>query len=221
MDLTPEATAATDAYLTDLLIAPDEALEHALAAQHGAGLPDIEVSALSGKLLNLLVRLSGAQRVLEIGTLGAYSTIWMARAVGESGHVTTIEAEPHIAAIAQKNLEFAGVAERVEITIGRGEDVLPTLVGTAPYDLVFIDADKESNTLYLDYAARLGRRGTIVIVDNIGRDGEIVRSDSTDSKVNGTRAGLEMLGTDPRFDATAFQTVGLKGWDGTAIAIVV
>lgn len=221
VDLTPEATAAADTYLTELLIAPDQALAHALATQHSAGLPDIEVTALSGKLLNLLIRMSGAHRVLEIGTLGAYSTIWMARAVGEGGHVTTIEAEPHIAAIARQNLEYAGIADRVDVKVGRGADILPTLVGTAAYDFVFIDADKESNTLYLDYAARLGRSGTIVIVDNIGREGEIVRSDSTDSKVNGTRAGLEMLGTDPRFDATAYQTVGLKGWDGTAIAIVV
>ncbi|MGF3053652.1 O-methyltransferase [Microbacterium sp. YY-03] len=221
MNLSSEATAAADAYLQATLIAPDDVLENALARQRGADLPDIEVTALSGKLLNLLIRMSGAKRVLEIGTLGAYSTIWMARAVGDDGHVTTIEAEPDIAKVAQQNLNNAGVAERVEIKIGRGEHVLPTLVGAEPYDFVFIDADKESNTLYLDYAVKLGRSGTVVVVDNIGREGEIVRPDTTDPKVQGTRAGLEMLGRDPRFDATAFQTVGSKGWDGTAIAVIV
>ena len=221
VNLSSEATAAADAYLQATLIAPDDVLENALARQRGADLPDIEVTALSGKLLNLLIRMSGAKRVLEIGTLGAYSTIWMARAVGEDGHVTTIEAEPHIAKVAQENLNTAGVAERVDIKIGRGAHVLPTLIGMEPYDFVFIDADKESNTLYLDYAVKLGHSGTIVVVDNIGREGEIVRADTTDPKVQGTRAGLEMLGRDPRFDATAFQTVGSKGWDGTAIAVIV
>ena len=220
-NLTPHAFEAADAYLAETLVGHDDGLEHALARQRDAALPDIEVSPLSGKLLHLLVRISGARRVLEIGTLGAYSTIWMARAVGPDGHITTIEAEPHIAAIAQENLDRADVAERVEIKIGRGADVLPTLVDAEPYDFVFIDADKESNTLYLDYAARLGRSGTVVIVDNIGREGEIVNADSTDSMVIGTRAALDMLGSDARFDATAFQTVGLKGWDGTAIAVIV
>ena len=219
--LTLEAYEAADDYLAATLVSRDDALEHALRAQRDSDLPDIEVSPLGGKLLHVLIRMSGAKRVLEIGTLGAYSTIWMARAVGAGGHVTTIEAEPHIAELAQQNVAYAGVSDRVDIRVGRGEHVLPTLVGGDPFDFVFIDADKESNTLYLDYAARLGRPGTVVVVDNVGRDGEIVRDDSTDSKVIGTRAGLQMLGNDPRFDATAFQTVGAKGWDGTAIAVIV
>lgn len=219
MDSTPASWASADSFLADLLLEPDPALDAALAAQRAAGLPEIEVAPLAGKLLNLLVRLSGARRVLEIGTLGGYSTIWLARAVGEEGRVVTIEAEADNAAVARASIDAAGVGDRVDIRVGRGADVLPTLVGG--FDLVFIDADKESNTVYLDWAARLGHPGTVIVLDNIGRDGEIVREDSTDPKVVGTRDGLRMLGEDPRFDATALQTVGLKGWDGVALALVV
>ncbi|UWF78051.1 MULTISPECIES: O-methyltransferase [Microbacterium] len=218
---TPSTWRAADDFLAEILIGPDAALEGALAAQREAGMPEIEVAPVSGKLLNLLVRISGARRVLEIGTLGGYSTIWMARAVGEGGKVVTIEAEPGNAAVARRSIDAAGVGDRVDIRIGRGADVLPTLQGEEPFDLVFIDADKESNTIYLDWAARLGHPGTVVVLDNIGRDGEIVNPGSTDSKVIGTRQALRMLGEDPRFDATALQTVGLKGWDGVAIAVVV
>ncbi|MGL3149640.1 O-methyltransferase [Microbacterium sp. A82] len=220
-----EPTAAnwrrTDEYLSDALVGHDPALEAALAAQRAAGLPDIEVAPVSGKLLNLIARISGARRVLEIGTLGGYSTIWLARAVGEGGNVTTIEAEPANAAIARASIDAAGVGGRVAIRIARAADVLPTLEGSEPFDLVFIDADKESNTLYLDWAARLGHPGTVVILDNIGRDGEIVNDETTDPRVIGTRDGLRMLGEDPRFDATALQTVGIKGWDGIAVAVIV
>ncbi|WP_295035074.1 O-methyltransferase, partial [uncultured Microbacterium sp.] len=146
---------------------------------------------------------------------------WMANAVGDGGRVVTIEAEPANAAVARASIDAAGVGDRVEILVGRAADVLPSLADPGPFDLVFIDADKESNTLYLDWAARLGRAGTVVVLDNIGRDGDIVGPGSSDSKVRGTRAGLEMLGRDPRFDATALQTVGIKGWDGVAIALVV
>ncbi|MGN7977090.1 O-methyltransferase [Microbacterium sp. 22195] len=219
MDSTPAAWRAADDFLADTLVGHDPALEAALDAQRAAGMPEIEVAPVAGKLLNLLVRISGATRVLEIGTLGGYSTIWMARGVGEQGRVVTIEAEAAHAAVARASIDAAGVGDRVDIRIGRGADVLPTLVGG--FDLVFIDADKESNTLYLDWAARLGHPGTVVIVDNIGRDGEIVNDASPDPKVIGTRDGLRMLGEDPRFDATALQTVGIKGWDGFAIAVVV
>ena len=219
MESTAENWRAADDYLNETLVGDDPALEAALTAQRASGMPDIEVAPVSGKLLNLLVRISGARRVLEIGTLGGYSTIWMARAVGEGGRVVTIEAEADNAAVARASIDAAGVGERVEIRIGRGADVLPTLVGG--FDLIFIDADKESNTLYLDWAAKLGHPGTVVVLDNIGRDGEIANDASTDSKVLGTRDGLRMLGEDPRFDATALQTVGLKGWDGVAIAVVV
>lgn len=219
MDSTPAAWSQADSYLADTLIGPDADLESALVAQREAGLPEIEVAPVAGKLLNLLVRISRARRVLEIGTLGGYSTIWLARAVGPEGRVVTIEAEADNAAVARSSIDAAGVGDRVDIRIGRGADVLPTLVGG--FDLVFIDADKESNTVYLDWAARLGHAGTVIVLDNIGREGEIVRDDSSDPKVIGTRDGLRMLGEDPRFDATALQTVGAKGWDGFAIAVVV
>ncbi|WP_040164869.1 O-methyltransferase [Microbacterium gorillae] len=215
---TPDAWARVDDFLADLFVGEDRDLDRALAAQHAAGLPEIEVAPVAGKLLQLLVRISGARRVLEIGTLGGYSTIQLARAVGPGGHVVTVEAEADNAAVARSSIDAAGVGERVDIRIGRGEDVLPTLVDEDPFDLVFIDADKESNTLYLDWAARLGRTGTVVVLDNIGRDGEITNADTTDTKVQGTIAALRMLAEDPRFDATAMQTVGLKGWDGFALA---
>ncbi|MBW1639553.1 O-methyltransferase [Microbacterium resistens] len=220
MEPTPQNWRAADDFLADTLVGNDPALEAALAAQQAAGMPAIEVAPVSGKLLGLLVRMSGARRVLEIGTLGGYSTIWMARAVGDGGRVVTIEAEPGNARVARASIDAAGVGGVVDIRIGRGADVLPTLIREEPFDLVFIDADKESNTLYLDWAARLGRPGTVVVLDNIGRDGDIVDTDSADPKVVGTREGLIMLGEDPRFDATALQTVGMKGWDGIAIAVV-
>jgi predicted O-methyltransferase YrrM len=219
MDSTPGAWRAADAFLAETLVGHDSALEAALAAQRDAGLPEIEVAPVAGKLLNLLVRIAGARRVLEIGTLGGYSTIWMARGVGDQGRVVTIEAEAAHAAVARASIDAAGVGERVDIRIGRAADVLPTLVGG--FDFVFIEADKESNTIYLDWAAKLGHPGTVVIVDNIGREGEIANADSSDPMVIGTRDGLRMLGKDPRFDATALQTVGLKGWDGFALAVLV
>ncbi len=178
------------------------------------------MSPLSGKLLHLLARISGARRVLEIGTLGGYSTIWLARGIPSDGLVVTIEAEPRNAEVARANLDRAGVGDRVEIRVGRGEDVLPTLAGEEPFDLVFIDADKESNTLYLDWAARLGHPGTVVVVDNVGRAGRIADPASTDSMVLGTRRALELLGGDTRFDATALQTLDIKGWDGVALAVL-
>jgi predicted O-methyltransferase YrrM len=220
-DPTPDAWRRVDAYLTDTLVGHDSVLETAVAEQTAAGLPPIEVAPVSGKLLHLLARISGARRVLEIGTLGAYSTIWMARGIPDGGRIVTIEAEPGNATVARANLERAGVGEKVEILIGRAADVLPTLEGSAPFDLVFIDADKESNTIYIDWAARLGRSGTVVVVDNIGRGGEVANPATENPQVIGTQRGLELLGRDPRFDATALQTLDLKGWDGVAIALVV
>jgi len=217
---TPDAWRRVDTYLTETLVGHDADLESAVAEQNSAGLPAIEVAPVSGKLLHLLVRISGARRVLEIGTLGAYSTIWMARGIPDEGTVVTIEAEPANAAIARANLDRAGVGEKVDIRIGRGDEVLPTLQDEPPFDFVFIDADKESNTIYIDWAARLGHPGTVVVVDNIGRGGEVANPATTASHVIGTQRGLEMLGRDPRFDATALQTLDLKGWDGVAIAVV-
>ncbi|MBD7956886.1 O-methyltransferase [Microbacterium sp. Sa4CUA7] len=220
-----EPTAAAwqrvDRYLADTLVGHDDTLEQAVADQNAAGMPAIEIAPVNGKLLHLLARMTGARRVLEVGTLGAYSTIWLARGIPADGRVVTIEAEPANAAVARANLDRAGVGERVDILLGRAAEVLPTLEGQEPFDLVFIDADKESNTIYLDWAARLGRPGTVVVVDNIGRDGRVADRDTTDPQVIGVRQGLEMLADDPRFDATAIQTLDAKGWDGIAIALVV
>ncbi len=220
-DLTPETARAVDRYLVDTLVGGDPALEAAVAAQNAAGMPDIEVAPTGGKLLHVLARATGARRVLEIGTLGGYSTIWLARALNETGRVVTIEAEPAHAAVARASIDRAGVGERVEIRVGRGVDVLPALVDEEPFDLVFIDADKESNTIYLDWAARLGRPGALVIVDNVVRAGRIVDPTDESSQVAGVRAGLEMLRDDPRFEATALQTWDAKGWDGIALAVLV
>ncbi|MCW3491813.1 O-methyltransferase [Microbacterium sp. SSM24] len=220
-DPTPDQWRRVDAYLTETLIGHDPALEDAVADQNAAGLPAIEVAPVNGKFLNLLARISGARRVLEIGTLGGYSTIWMARGIPADGRVVTIEAEPRIADIARASLDRAGVGDKVDIMLGRGADVLPTLDGGPPFDLVFIDADKESNTIYLDWAARLGRPGTVVVVDNTVRGGEVANPATENSQIIGVQRGLEMLGRDPRFDATALQTLDLKGWDGVAIAVVV
>lgn len=217
---TPDRWRAVDDYLTDTLVAQDDALDASIASLAAEGLPEIEVAPLNGKLLHLLARLVGARRVLEIGTLGAYSTIWLARALPVDGRVVTIEAEPHNAVVARRNLERAGVSERVDVREGRGEHVLPSLQGGEPFDLVFIDADKESNTLYLDWAARLGRPGTLVVVDNVVRSGKVVETDAG-AQVDGVRAGLAMLRDDPRFEATALQTLDRKGWDGIALALVV
>ncbi|AOX46946.1 O-methyltransferase [Microbacterium sp. BH-3-3-3] len=210
-----------DAFLTRTLVGSDPILDAALSAQHAAGLPSIEVAPVNAKFLHLLTRMAGARRVLEIGTLGGYSTIWFARAVGEGGRVVSIEAESANAELARANLRRAGVGDRVDVRVGRGADVLPSLEGEEAFDFVFIDADKESNTLYLDWAARLGRPGTVVVLDNVVRGGDVADADATDSKVQGARRGILMLGSDPRFDATALQTLDRKGWDGVALAIVV
>ncbi|MFV0320740.1 MAG: O-methyltransferase [Microbacterium sp.] len=219
-DPTPDAWRAVDRYFADTLVGHDPALEAAVADQNVAGLPAIEVAPVNGKLLHLLARIAGARHVLEIGTLGAYSTIWLARALPDGGRVVTIEAEPAHAAVARANVDRAGVGDRVDIRIGRGADVLPTLDGEPAFDLVFIDADKQSNTIYLDWAARLGHPGTVVVVDNVGRGGAVADPQSTRSDVVGTQRGIEMLRDDPRFDATALQTLDAKGWDGVAIAVL-
>lgn len=220
-ELTAAGARAVDRYLVDTLVAHDAALDAAVADQRAAGMPDIEVAPTGGKLLHLLARAVGARRVLEIGTLGGYSTIWLARALPDDGRVVTIEAETANAAVARGSLDRAGVGDRVEIRVGRGEDVLPTLAGEPAFDVVFIDADKESNTLYLDWAARLGRPGTLVVVDNVVRGGRVADPGDDTAQVAGVRAGLTMLRDDPRFEATALQTLDAKGWDGIAVALVV
>lgn len=209
---------AVDGYFAGLLAPEDSALRAALADNAAAGLPAQDVSALQGKLLALLVRVAGARRVLEIGTLGGYSTIWMARALPEGGKVVSIEAEPRHAGVARKNVARAGLEDRVEIVEGRALDVLPGLDG--PFDLVFIDADKPSNPDYLRWALKLSRPGTVIVVDNVVRGGAVVDGGSADANVKGVRGFLERVAAEPRLEATAIQTVGEKGWDGFALAVV-
>ncbi len=221
-DPTPENWQRVDDYLATTLIDDDSTLTEAVSDSIAANLPAIEVTPLQGKLLQLLARMSGARRVLEVGTLGGYSTIWLARGIPHDGRVVTLEVEQKHADVARANLERAGVSEKVEIVVGRGADTLPRIAerGDEPFDLVFIDADKQSNTVYIDWAIRLGHPGTVIVVDNVSRAGEVANPGTGDEMVIGTQRGLELLGSDPRVDATALQTVGAKGWDGVAIAIV-
>ncbi|WP_430332061.1 O-methyltransferase [Rhodococcus sp. ACT016] len=215
--------AAVDDYLVETMVGVDDDLSAALSANAAAELPPIDVSPPQGKLLNLLARIVGATRVLEIGTLGGYSTIWLARAVGESGRVVTLEFEPKHAAVARENLDRAGVGSRVDIRIGAALDTLPGVEadGMGPFDLVFIDADKVNNSNYVRWALRLSRPGTVIVVDNVVRGGAVSNPDPDDEAVRASREVLGLLAAEPRLDATALQTVGSKGWDGFALALVV
>ncbi|BBX19269.1 O-methyltransferase [Mycolicibacterium duvalii] len=212
--------AAFDDLLTRLLYTEDDALRGAREAADAAGMPPIEVSAQHAKLLSLLVRMAGARRVLEIGTLAGYSTIALARAVGPDGAVVTLEFEPAHAEVARANLERAGVSDRVEIAVGAALDTLPTLQGGEPFGLVFIDADKENNVAYVEWAIQLGAPGTVIVVDNIARNGRVLEPRPDDQQARAVRDMLEMMGAHPRLDTAAIQTVGTKGWDGFAIALV-
>lgn len=209
---------AVDDYINDLLIGPDPDLDAALAANSTAGLPAIDVSPAQGKLLHLLARAIGARRVLEIGTLGGYSTIWLARALPPDGRLVTLEYEPGYAAVARENVDRAGVGTLVEIRQGRALDLLPDVDG--PFDLVFVDADKQSNAEYLGWALRLTRPGSVIVVDNVVREGRVLDADSDDDAVQATRRFNEVLAEEPRLSATEIQTVGSKGHDGFALAVV-
>lgn len=210
--------AATDSYLAGLLAPHDPILDAVLAENAAAGLPPHDVSAAQGKMLALLVRMSGAARILEIGTLGGYSTIWMARALPAGGRIVTIEADVRHADVARRNIARAGLADRVALHVGPALDVLATLAG--PFDFIFIDADKPNNPAYLAHALMLARPGTVIIGDNVVRGGAVADAASADPNVRGVRDFLAMLASDPRLSATAVQTVGEKGWDGFALAIV-
>ncbi|HEY9477513.1 MAG TPA: O-methyltransferase [Microbacteriaceae bacterium] len=211
-----------DHYFTRLLVKPDAALKRTLVANAEAGLPAIDVAPNQGKLLMLLAQLSGARRVLEIGTLGGYSTIWLARGLPAGGRVVTLEAIPKHAEVARANIARAGVADRVDVKLGPAIVSLAQLVsdGARPFDLVFIDADKVNNARYLEWAMMLTRPGSLIVCDNVVRSGQIIDEDSDDESVTGTRAFLDEVAADPRLDGTAIQTVGVKGWDGFAIARV-
>jgi len=211
-----------DRYFCNLLVPSDEKLDRALAANRQAGLPAIDVSPLQGKFLDLLVRVSGARRILEIGLLGGYSTICMARALPEGGRIVSLEVNQRHAEVARANLLHAGVLDRVDLRLGRALDTLPTLEasGAGPFDLIFIDADKPSNADYLAWALKLSRPGTLIVTDNVVRDGKVVQEKSAEADVQGVRRFTEMMAAEPRLSATVLQTVGVKGYDGFALAVV-
>ncbi len=207
-----------DKYLCDLLLPPDPALDAALIASAEAGLPAIAVAPNQGKLLALFAQIHGARRILEIGTLGGYSTIWLARTLPADGRLITLEAVPLHAEVARANIARAGLSDRVEVLLGPATETLAKLTG--PFDLIFLDADKESYPEYLDWSLRLSRPGTLIIADNVIRNGALIDPDSEDSRVLGVRRFLEKVAAEPRLSATALQTVGSKGYDGLAIAMV-
>lgn len=210
---------AVDEYLVNTLLPADPVLDNLLLHNQQSSLPPIDVAPNQGQLLALLVQISGARKVLEIGTLGGYSTVWMARALPEDGCVVTLEADAHHARVAQENIRSAGL-NNVEIRVGPAADTLPGLAALAPFDLIFIDADKPNNPLYLEWALKYSRSGTLIIGDNVVRDGEVTNPESPDERVQGVRKFIEMLGQDPRLTVTALQIVGSKGWDGFTLARV-
>ena len=214
--------AEVDGYITETISHNDGALHAVVKANAAAGLPAIDVSAPQGKLLHLLALATGAKRVLEIGTLGGYSTIWLARALPPDGRVVTLEYSPKHAEVARKNIDAAGVGDKVEIRIGVAADSLEKLSteAVAPFDFIFIDADKGNNPLYVLGALKLSRRGTVIIVDNVIRSGGVLDAKTDDKDVRGTRAMFDLVGKEPRLSATAIQTVGGKGYDGFVIAVV-
>ncbi|MFT4248637.1 MAG: O-methyltransferase [Pseudomonas sp.] len=211
-----------DAYFTDRLVASDNALDATLAASAEAGLPSINVAPNQGKLLHLLAKIGGARRILEIGTLGGYSTLWLARALPDDGVLVSLEGNAAYATLARSNIEAAGLAAIVSIQVGDALHSLQQLVdaGTAPFDLVFIDADKENNPEYLRLSLQLSRPGTVIIADNVVRRGKVADRDDLDASAAGVRAYFDLLAGDPRLSSTAVQTVGSKGWDGFAITLV-
>ena len=218
-----DAWSAVDQYLCEKLLGPDAALEAALVASTAAGLPAIAVAPNQGKLLHLLALSVGAHRILEIGTLGGYSAIWLARALPEDGLLITLEADANHARVARANLERAGLASRTEVRLGLALDMLPRLAaeGGAPFDFIFIDADKASIPEYFDWSLALARPGALIVVDNIAREGAVIDETSEDASVRGVRRLFDRLASDPRVSATAIQTVGTKGYDGLLLARIV
>jgi len=218
--VTPDRWAAVDAYTTELLGLTDPALESALAASAAAGLPAINISPAHGKLLMMLARMQRARAILEIGTLGAYSTIWLARGLEPGGHLLTLEANPTHASVARQNISRAGLSGTIDVRVGAALDILPELAveGHVPFDLIFIDADKASYPDYLTWAVRLSRRGTVIVADNVV--GRLAEQDD-DPNAAGIRRFNEQMAADPRLTSTILQTVNTKGYDGFAVALVV
>jgi predicted O-methyltransferase YrrM len=218
----PAAWSAVDALIGDKLIGAPDPFQAVLDANAKAGLPAIDVSPAQAKLLHLLVRISGARRVLEIGTLGGYSAAWLASALEPGGALVTLELSPAYAALARTNLERAGLADRVEVRLGPALQQLEKMVasGEAPFDFIFLDADKANNPSYVRLGLRLSRPGTVIVCDNVVRQGALLDAASNDPAVLGTRGLFDVLRDEPRLSATAIQTVGSKGWDGFAVAMV-
>jgi predicted O-methyltransferase YrrM len=212
---------ALDELFNRVLHTEDDALRAARESAAAADMPAIEVSAQHGRLLSLLARMTNAKRVLEIGTLAGYSTINLARGVGPDGRVVTLEFEPRHAAVARKNFERAGVADRIEVIVGAALDTLPRLAERGEmFDMFFIDADKENNVAYVEWAIKLGRPGSVIVVDNIARMGRVLDPAPDDHQARAVRDMFDMIGENPRLDAAAIQTVGTKNWDGFAVALI-
>ena len=211
---------AVDNYMISSLIPEDDVLSQVLENNKRAGLPEHDVAANQGQLLALFVRMTQARRILEIGTLGAYSSIWMARALPPDGKLITLEADPTHADVARQNIQLAGLTDRIQLIEGPALNSLENFGDVPPFDLIFIDADKPNNPGYLEWALHYSRPGTVIIGDNVVRDGEVINGQSDDTRVLGVRRFIEMIGDNPRLTATALQTVGIKGWDGFTLAIV-
>jgi predicted O-methyltransferase YrrM len=218
-----EQWTAVDRYITDLMVPSDPALDWALESSTAAGLPEINVAPNQGKLLQILARVQGARNILEIGTLGGYSTIWLARALPSGGRLISLEVDPKHAEVARANIARAGLDKVAEVRLGPALDTLPKLQaeGHGPFDLIFIDADKPNNAAYFEWAMKLSRIGSLIIVDNVVRSGGVIDPASNDKNIQGARRLNEVLGAEPRVSATAIQTVGSKGYDGLAIALVI
>ena len=221
--MTQEQWGAVDEYITDLFVPPDPGLEAALQSTIDADLPRINVAPNQGKLLHILALSHGASRILELGTLAGYSTIWLGRALPPDGKLISLEANPKHAEVARANIDRAGLSDKVEVRLGPALETLPKLAaeGQAPFDLVFIDADKVNTAEYFSWALKLTRRGSLIITDNVVRKGAVIDTNSTDENVQGIRRFNAALAIEPRVNATIIQTVGSKGYDGLAIALVI
>jgi predicted O-methyltransferase YrrM len=213
---------AVDDYFEGALIGPDPVLAEALERSDKAGLPQIAVTASQGKLLHLMVKMAGARRILEVGTLGGYSAIWLARALPEGGSLLSLEVEPKHAEVARTNLEAAGLADKTQVRVGRGVDSLAALAeeGAEPFDFVFIDADKPSNAQYVAGALLLSHPGTVIVIDNVVREGKVIETDGSNAAVEGVRKVVDLIAREPRLTGTSIQTVGAKGYDGFIVALV-
>ena len=218
----PSLWSQVDDYICHSLVPQEAMFAQTLAASEAAGLPAINVSAAQGRMLELFARMVHARRILEIGTLGGYSTLWLARGLAPEGRLVTLEADPHHAEVAAANFARSGLSACIDLRVGRAIDTLPGVQAddVGPFDLIFIDADKPNNPGYLDWAIRLARPGTVIILDNVVRDGRVVDPNSRDPSIVGTRAAFDLLKSNPRIDSTALQTVGAKGWDGFVLGVV-